>query len=970
MPDWAEHVRGRLSSLRLSPTRETEIIEELSQHLDDRWRELIAGGAWPEEATRLALAEFTGRDVLAKRLAPLRQARAIPTLTPGAPTRRLLTGLWQDLRCALRMLRKQPGFAAVAAVTLALGIGANTAIFSVVYGVLLKPLPFHEPERLVGVWHRAPGLNIALLEQGAATYFTYRGSSEAFEDIALWDDEDVSITGPGDPERVPSLWVTDGLLGILRVQPLLGRLFSKEDDTPTSPRRAILTHGYWQRRFGGAPDVIGRTLSIDGRVYEVIGVLPSAFKFLQTDPAVLLPFRFNRAEVRVGEFSYRGVARLKHGVTLEQANADLGRMIPLTFARFPLMPGLARSMFDEARVGPNVRPLSKDVIGDIGRLLWILTGTVGIVLLIACANVASLFLVRAEGRQQEFAVRTALGGSRTRLARQLLCESIALSLLGGALGLVLASGGIRLLAWLAPAGLPRTDEIGINPVVVGFTLAISVLAGLVFGLIPVMRFGSPSADALKESGRSLGDAPARQRVRNVLVVSEIALALALLVVSGLMIRTFVALRQVDPGFTRPEELQTFRISIPRALTNDPQHVAVAYEEIAQRLHAIPGVVSVGLSSSVTMDGNGGKTPIWIEGVPGGRREMPPLRHYKRVGPGYFQTMGNPVLAGRTITWDDIHRRLPVVVISENLAREYWNNPADALGKRITQSQENPWREIIGVVGNERQDGLYEPPAATVYWPLLIKDWWNQAVDVNRTMAFVVRSARASSPGFLREVQQAVRSFNPSLPLASVRTVENIRADSMAHTSFALVMLAIAATVALLLGSVGIYGVIAFVAAQRTREIGIRMALGAQTGDVRRLFLRQGLWLTAAGIAFGIGAALALTRVISSLLFGVSSMDPLTYTAVRQVSRSWRWWRPTSQPVVLRAPIRSSRSGPARKAACRNPEPAILPKSGQHYGALDSCRLSLLRRAPLWGAVVAGTSPRSAVTGWQAFEMQT
>jgi hypothetical protein len=344
MPEWAAHVRARLSSLRLSATRENEIVEELSQHLDDRWRELVAGGASPEEATQRALAEFRGRDVLAQYMAPLRQAHAPASITPGAPTGHVFAGLWQDLRCAARMLRKRPGFAAVAALTLALGIGANTAIFSVVHGVLLKPLPFHDPERLVGVWHSAPGLNIPLLEQGAATYFTYRDSARVFEDIGLWDSEELSVTGRGEPERVQALWVTDGLLGVLRVRPRLGRFFTREDDGPGSPKRAILTHGYWERRFGGAPDVIGRSLDVNGKPTEVIGILPPSFKFLRTDPALLLPFQFNRAEVRLGDFSYKAVARLKPGVTLEQANADLARMIPLTF--------------DRLRCGPDRRSFS------------------------------------------------------------------------------------------------------------------------------------------------------------------------------------------------------------------------------------------------------------------------------------------------------------------------------------------------------------------------------------------------------------------------------------------------------------------------------------------------------------------------------------------------------------------------------------------------------------------------------------
>ena len=876
---WTRELRGRLSSLRLSPTRENEIVDELSQHLEDRYGELIAGGASPEEATRLALASFRSGNVLAQHLAPLRQAHATSPIALGAPTGHVLNDLWQDVRYCARVFWKQPGFAAVAALTLALGIGANTAIFSVVYGVLLKPLPFQEPERLVAVWHRAPGLNMAQLEQGAATYFTYRESNRVFEEIAVWDREEVSITGHSEPERAHALWVTDGLLPILRVQPLVGRFFTKEDDAPASPRRAVLSHGYWQRRFGGAQDVIGRSLNIDGRPYEVIGILPPSFEFLRTDPAVLLPFRFNRAEVRVGDFDYRAVARLKPGVTLEQANADVARMIPLAFDRFPLWPGLTRKMFDEARLGPDVRPLAQDVIGGVGRVLWILTGTVGIVLLIACANVANLFLVRADGRQQELAIRAALGARRSRIARQLLSESIGLALAGGALGLLLAASGLRLLTKLAPAGLPRIDEISIDPVVLLFTVAISVLTGLLFGLFPVIRFGTPSVVALKEGGRSASDAPGRHRARNALVVSEIALALVLLIVSALMIRTFIALRHVDPGFVRPNEVQTFRLSIPAALVKDPQQTILAYEQITQRLQSVPGVMSVGLSSSVTMDGNVAGTPIFVEEFPETGREMAPVRRHKRVAPGYFETMGNPVIVGRPITWNDVDQGRPVVVVSENFAREYWKNPADALGKRIRQNQENPWREIIGVVGNERDDGLNQPATAIVYWPMLIKEWWNEAIAISRAMTYVVRSDRVGSPGFVRELQQAVWSVNPTLPLASVRTLDEIQADSIAQTSFALVMLTIAATVALLLGSVGIYGVIAYVATQRTREIGIRMALGAQTGDVRRLFLRHGLLLTGCGVALGVAVALALTRVISALLFGVSPTDPVTYIVV-------------------------------------------------------------------------------------------
>jgi predicted permease len=602
---------------------------------------------------------------------------------------------------------------------------------------------------------------------------------------------------------------------------------------------------------------------------------------LQADPAVLLPFQFNRAETLIGEFSFQAVARLKPGITVEQANADLGRMIPLTFDRFGLYPGLTRKMLEEARIGPAIRPLADDVVGNVGRVLWILAGTVGIVLLIACANVANLFLVRAEGRHQELAVRAALGASRARLAHQLLSESVELSLAAGALGLFFAWAGLQFLTQLAPAGLPRIDEVGIDPVVLAFTLAISILTGLLFGLIPVIRFGT-AVVRLKEGGRAASDAPGRRRWRDALAVSQIASTLVLLIVSGLMIRTFVALGQVDPGFVQPRQIQTFRVSIPEALIQDPHQTALAHEQIARKLEQVPGVTSVGESSSVTMDQNGGSTPIFVEHFPPSGKAMPPLRRYKRIAPGYFQTMGNPLLAGRDVTWSDIHEGRPVVVVSEALARAYWKNPGDALGKRLRQSEQNPWREIVGIVGSERDDGVDKPAAATVYWPLLLKDWWKEPTDVDRTMTYVVRSSRVGAPGFLRELQQAVWSVNPNLPLASVRTLDEIQAGSMAQTSFALVMLAIAAAVALLLGSVGIYSVIAYSAAQRTREIGIRVALGAQIRDVRGMFLRHGLVLTATGIALGAGIALGLTQVMSALLFGVSPKDPVTFIAVSAV----------------------------------------------------------------------------------------
>ncbi|HWB16608.1 MAG TPA: ABC transporter permease [Vicinamibacterales bacterium] len=873
MPDWKPHIRPLLTTLHLSPTREDEIIEELSQHLEDRWRELIAQGASEDEATRLALAQLR-EDVLARNLAPLRQSRQSPAVTPGVSTGHWASDLWRDLRYAVHTFRKQPGFAAAAILTLGLGIGATTAMFSVIDGVLLKPLPFPQPDRLVAMWHVAPELGFDEFQQSPATYFTYRDDNRVFEDVGLWVPfPDVSITGRGEPERVQALYVTDGTLPILKVQPLLGRLFTKTDDAPGSPDRTMLTYGYWQRRFGGAGDIVGQTVTIDSKPYEVIGVLPSSFRFLDRKPAVLLPLRLNRADTSLGSFSYFAIARLKAGVTIAQANDDVARMIPLVYTQFP-----ARAGEQEIRLRPNVRPLAADVIGDVGHVLWILLGTVGIVLLTACANVANLFLVRTEARRRELAVRSALGASRGRLARGLITECVTLGLAGGVVGLVLARAGIGLLVWLAPSGLPRVEEIGLHLIVLLFTLATAIGTGLLFGLVAVLKFGVPSLTALNEGGRAGSEGPERHRTRNMLVVAQTALALVLLVVAGLMVRTFVALRHVEPGFTHPEHVQTFRVSIPETLVSGMEQTVRTHEQIAERLRQISGVQSVGLASSITMDGTYFNGSIFVEGVSETSARNRRFRRHRFIAPGYFETIGDPVLAGRLITWTDIYQDALVVVVSESLAREYWKDPADAIGKRIRVSANQPWREVIGVVGNERDDGLNKAAPTIAYWPMAATRFLDQPF-VSRTMSYAVRCDRIGSPGFLHELQEAVWSVNPNLPLANVRTLDEIRGASMAQTSFALTMLVIGATLALLLGLVGLYGVTAYVAAQRKREIAIRMALGAQIGEVRTMLLRHGLGLTMTGIALGVGVALAICQVMRALLFGVSPMDPLTYVAV-------------------------------------------------------------------------------------------
>ena len=730
---------------------------------------------------------------------------------------------------------------------------------------------------LIGLWHVAPGLMPGPLNQAPSTYFLYREQAQSFEDIGLWDNTSVTLTGRGEPEEVEALMVSDGMLPVLGVAPALGRTITKPDDSPGGPNTVLISHGYWQRAFAGSRSALGQSLVINGRPHEVIGVLPERFKFLRHQPEVIFPLRLNRAEVRLGQFNYQAVARLKPGVTIERANADLARLIPRLVDMFPMPPGLTKEMFEEVKLGPNVRPLHEDAVGDIGSALWILFGTVGVVLLVACANVANLFLVRAEGRQQELAVRLALGAGLKRVASELLSESVLLSLAGGVIGLGLAYAGIQLLLALEPARLPRLEEITLDPIVFAFTVVISLVAGLLFGIAPIVKYARPQlANALKENGRGSSDGRERHRTRNTLVVAQVAMALVLLVASALMIRTFSAMRNVPPGFTDPDRVLTLRISIPTALVEDPVQVARMHEQIQRRLEAIPGVRSVGASSSITMDGNDSNDPIFAEGVPMPEGKIPPLRRHKWIGENYFTTMGNPLVAGREITWADVHNRRPIAVVSENLARELFGGAQAAIGKRIRQTPSNPWREIVGVVGNEHDDGVTRRATTIVYWPMLQEDVWDVKLRSQRSMAYAIRSERLRDPGFLKEVQQAVWTINPNLPLAAIQTLAEIYGRSMAQTSFTLVILGIAAAVTLLLGVVGIYGVIAYVVAQRRREVGIRMALGAAAGEVQRLFVTHGLVITGIGLALGAISAAALSRFVASLLYEISPLDPISY----------------------------------------------------------------------------------------------
>jgi putative ABC transport system permease protein len=780
----------------------------------------------------------------------------------------------------LKRLLRTPLFTALTVVTLAIGIGANTAIFSVVDGILLRPLPFSHADELVAVDHSAPGVNLPNAGSAPFLYFTYRDQSKTFEDAGIWNTGSASVTGLAEPEEVPSLNVTPNVLPLLKVQPLAGRTFSEADGKSEQPLTVILTYGYWRTKFGGDRSAVGRTISLDGQRREIIGILPETFRFLDRTPAIVLPIQFDRSKVYLGMFNYSGIARLKPGVTLAEANADVARMIPIAINSFPAFPGYNAKMFEEARLGPRVQPLKQSLVADLNTMLWVLMGTVGVVLLIACANVANLLLVRAEGRQHELSIRAALGAGWGRIARELLIESLTLGIAGGAVALALAHGALAILKSMAPANLPRVEEITIGGSVLLFTAIVALVASALFGMVPVFKYAGPQLGTrLRAGGRSLSDSRERHRARSVLVVIQVALALVLLVSSGLMIRTFQALRYVDPGFTSPQEVLTFRISIPGSTVKEPEAVVRMEQAIRDRLAEIPGVTSAAITTVIPLDGSDWRDPVFAEDHVYKEGQIPPLRWYKFVSPGLHATMGNRLIAGRDLTWSDTYDKHKVVLVSENLARELWQSPENAIGKRIRDNLKAPWREVVGVVSDERLDGLNKDAPTVVIWPLLMDQFSGDEVSVRRGVAYMIRSPRTGSAGFVNEISRAVWSVNPNLPLAGVRTLQEIYNRSLARTSFTLVMLALAGGMALLLGIAGIYGVMSYSVSQRTREIGIRVALGAPSGQVVRMFVSHGARLAVIGIALGLLAAAGVTRFLSTLLFEVKPSDPVTYVVV-------------------------------------------------------------------------------------------
>jgi predicted permease len=791
-----------------------------------------------------------------------------------------LSTLFDQTRQVVRRLLRTPLFTTLTLVTLTVGIGATVVIFSVVEGILLKPLPYAEPDRLIGIQYTA---NILPHPLDSAPFLNFidREQSKTLEDIGAFTDDGGTITGMGDPEHVYAQDVTASTFSTLRVTPAVGRLFSSADDTAGAPETVVLSHAFWQKKFGADPSAIGRNMTLDGRPRQIIGVLPAGFNFLDhDDPSVFLPFQWDRNKTKLGNFSYETVARLKPGVTMEQATADLTRLVPIAVHSFAPPEGYSVKLFENANFVPVLKPLKQSIVGDIGSVLWVLMGSIVMVLLIACANVANLLLVRVEGRRQELAIRAALGAGWRRIAEDLLVESLVLGVAGSALGLAVAYAALRGLVALAPAGLPRISEIGIDLPVVAFTVGIALFTSLLIGVIPVMRYaGSKASAGLREGGRGQSQSRDQHRTRNGLVVLQIALALMLLICSGLMIRTFDALMHVNPGFEKPETVQTFRLGIPESDVKTDDQVMRTEQEMRDRVAAISGVTSVAIASGLPLDGSTSNDLIYAQDRAYAEGELPPLRRFRWVSPGYFATMGTRMIAGRDFTWNDNYQKLPVTIISESFAREYWHDAAGALGKRIRASATEPWREIVGVVQDTHDDGVSRPATTMAYWPLLMGKFDTQEARSQRFMTMVIRTDRAGTESFMTEARRAVWSVDGNLPLSNARTLGVLYKQSMARTSFTLVMLSVAGAMALLLGSVGIYGVISYAVTQRTREIGIRMALGAQRQSITSMFVRQGLVLTAIGVVVGLGVSFGAMRLMSSLLFNVSPSDPITYGTI-------------------------------------------------------------------------------------------
>jgi len=769
-----------------------------------------------------------------------------------------------DIRYAVRNLIKRPGFTAIAVLTLAIGIGANSTIFSAVNALLLKPLPFPELDRVVAIWDKDPIRGYEHNEVAFANYLDWRNQNQSYEKLSLYRWWSANLTGVEPPERLQGFLVTGNFFDVIGTKPIMGRTFLEHENQPGSDGVAVITHSLWQRRFGGDPNIINKTLSLNGVARTIIGVMPEHFNFPKgSDVYAPLPFTPELLGNRQSH-SYYVIGRLKPGVTIAGAQSEIDTITKRLGAQYPET---------NNSLGANVYPIVKDTVRKYDTALWIMMAAVGFVLLISCANVANLMLARATGRQKEIALRSALGASRWRIIRQLLTESVIVALIGGVLGTLVAFWGIDLLRAANPGEAarfaPGWHNLGINPSVLGFTLALSFISGIVFGLAPAWQVSKPNLNnALKEGGRQTSSGS--HRLRGSLVVVEVALSLVLLVGAGLLVRSFLALMKTDAGFN-PDSLLTMSLILPRAKYAEEPQRAAFYSDLVNRVKAIPGVQSTALVNYLPLGGSNSSDAFLVEGFP----EPPPgqevVGRYRVCSPDYFQTMGITVIKGRAFNDQDKAGAPPVVIVNETLAQRYWPNDAP-IGKRIRFNgpiDRAPWMQVVGVIRDVKHE--LDIPVTPEYYLPHAQDAWSSMVLVTKTAG-----DPAAMAGVLR---QQVWAIDKDQPVFDVRTMHEVRSISVAVYSFSSVTLGIFAGLALLLASIGIYGVMAFAVTQRTHEIGVRMALGAKSRDVLRLVVMNGMKLALLGVAIGLTGAWALSRFMKTLLFGVPPTDVLTFSLV-------------------------------------------------------------------------------------------
>jgi putative ABC transport system permease protein len=848
----------RLISLLRRGRYEREMEDEMRFHLEMQIEQNLAAGIPAEEAHYAARRQFGNQTWLKEASREMWSLNSIETLI-------------QDLRYSVRMLMKSPGFTAVAALTLALGISANTAIFSVVNGVLLRPLPYYEPERLVMVWAEQPiqqaQLGVTDYPVTVADFVDWRNQNQVFEHMAAMFGHRPNLTGGGEPESVAALYASASLFPLLGARLAMGRAFLPEEDLAGADRVVVLGHGLWQERYGADPKIIGQKITLDNRAYTVIGVTAPGFQFPQrgevparfrvaTKVDLYLPFGFTPAEMndRMDD-RLAVIARLKPGVSVEQASANMNFIARRLTEQNP------QTNTDR---GVRLTPLHQQAVGKARTALLVLLGAVGFVLLIACANVANLLLARAAGRQKEMAIRAALGASRWRVVRQLLSESLLLAISGGAAGLLLAWRLVELLLSIASDNLPRAQDIRLDTRVAGFTLVVSLLTGIVFGLLPALQASKINfSEALKEGARG-GAGLLRRRLRGFLVVGEVALALVLLIGAGLLIRSFARLTEVDPGFDPRRILMMNVWPQPPKYTNSQANAF--HQRTLERVRALPGVEAAAMVHPAPLSGESRSASFGIEGRPSPTEE-PFNAGLRIISPDFFKTFRVPLVNGRLLAESDDVKAAPVVVVNESLARIYFANERP-LGKRIIISGET--RAIVGVVGDVKHSALDEEAKAEIYLPM--------AQSTRRHMSLAVRVS-GDPMQMVAAVRGQVRAADKEIPISNLQTMERLMDKSVAPRRFNMLLLGVFALVGLALAGVGLYGVISYTVTQRTREIGVRMAMGAQTGDVLRLVIGEGMKLALIGALLGLGGALALTRLLKTLLFGVSATDPLTFIVI-------------------------------------------------------------------------------------------